>query len=135
MTRFAGTLFDFARSTRNGRRKAPEGISTSDLILSAYLGTNADVFERIVQLHVPRGARVADVTFGQGVFWRNIPPKNYKLVPSDIQSGVDCRSLPYPDGSFNCAVLDPPYMEGLFRKSTNDKLTISRCVAGEVRSS
>jgi len=117
MTRFPGTLFDFERSTRNGRWKAPEGITTSDLIFSAYLGTNAGIFERIVQLHVPRGARVADVTFGQGVFWRNIPPKNYKLVPSDIQSGVDCRALPYPDASFDCVVLDPPYMEGLFRRS------------------
>ncbi len=125
MTRSPGTLFDLERSTRNGRRKAPEGITTSDLIFSAHLGTNADIFERIVQLHVPRGARVADVTFGQGVFWRNIPPKNYKLVASDIQSGVDCRSLPYPDASFGCVVLDPPYMEGLFRKSTNHKLTIS----------
>lgn len=31
--------------------------------------------------------------------------------------GVDCRKLPYVEGSIDCVVLDPPYMEGLFRKS------------------
>jgi len=75
------------------------------------------VFEKVLRLHVPEGARVADVTFGQGVFWRNIPKGDYRLVASDIQSGVDCRKLPYADASFDCVVLDPPYMEGLFRRS------------------
>ena len=32
---------------------------------------------------------------------------------------VDCRALPYEDESFDCLVLDPPYMEGLFRRKTD----------------
>jgi len=45
----------------------------------------------------------------------------YNLVPSDIKTGTDCRSLPYCAGSFDCVVLDPPYMEGLYR-NTNEHL-------------
>jgi len=117
MTRLQPTLFELAQLSRAPRRKPPDGITTSDLIFSAYVATNADVFEKVLRLHVPKGSRIADVTFGQGVFWRRIPLKDYRLVPSDIQSGVDCRNLPYPNGSFDAIVLDPPYMEGLFRRS------------------
>ena len=28
----------------------------------------------------------------------------------DIQTGVDCRNLPYGNGEIDCVVLDPPYM-------------------------
>ena len=31
--------------------------------------------------------------------------------------GTDCRNLPYADGSFDCVVFDPPYMEGFFRRA------------------
>lgn len=117
MTRLPPTLFDVEDSRRARRRKAPEGITTSNLVFSASVATNADVFEKVLYLHVPKGSRVADVTYGQGVFWRNVPKNDYKLIPSDIQTGVDCRALPYESGSFHCVVLDPPYMEGLFRRS------------------
>ena len=86
------------------------GEPTNDLVLSAYVDTNAEVFPRILQLYVPAGHTVADVTFGLGVFWRNVPPGRYNLLPTDIATGVDCRSLPYDDASIDCVVLDPPYM-------------------------
>ena len=38
-----------------------------------------------------------------------------------VTSGIDCRALPYQDASLDCVVLDPPYMEGLYRK-TEDHL-------------
>ena len=57
-----------------------------------------------------QAAEVADVTYGLGVFWRNIPAGLYDLLPSDIEDGVDCRALPYADNSMACVVLDPPYM-------------------------
>ncbi len=117
MTRVQATLFDVDGPPTRSRRKAPDGITTSDLVLSAYVSTNADVFEKMLYLHVAKGAKVADVTFGKGVFWRNIPKNDYKLVASDLQDGVDCRALPYEKRSFHCVVLDPPYMEGLFRRS------------------
>ncbi|MGH9902963.1 MAG: hypothetical protein ACRD68_14245 [Pyrinomonadaceae bacterium] len=39
---------------------------------------------------------MADVIWGKGVFWKNVPKGSYKLLPSDLKTnGVDCRSLPY----------------------------------------
>ena len=40
----------------------------------------------------------------------------YNLHASDLQTGIDCRALPYVDGTMDCIVLDPPYMEGLYRR-------------------
>lgn len=98
-------------------RKLPDGVATTDLVLSAWVGMNADVFPDILALHVPPGSRVADVTYGRGAFWRNVAPGRYEVLPSDIQTGVDCRDLPYADGELDAVVLDPPYMEGLHRRS------------------
>ena len=53
---------------------------------------------------------VADVTYGKGVFWRHVPKDRYELIATDIQSGTDCRDLPYDDGKIDCIVFDPPYM-------------------------
>jgi len=90
---------------------------TSDVLLSAAVGWNEDLFPRILALHVPDGARIADVTWGRGVFWKNVPKGRYKVTGTDIKTGVDCRDLPYRDGSFDCVVLDPPYMEGFYRNN------------------
>lgn len=92
------------------KRKSPAGIATNDLVVSAHQGVNADVFPHVLELYVPRGSRVADVTYGRGAFWKQIDPKAYHIVASDLTTGVDCRKLPYSDGSFDCVVLDPPYM-------------------------
>ncbi len=50
------------------------------------------------------------------MFWRHVLPGSYTVLPTDIMMGVDCRNLPYSDGSIDCVVLDPPYMEGLYRR-------------------
>lgn len=81
-----------------------------NLVLSAYLADNDDVFPRILDLYVPKGATVADVTYGKGVFWRKVPPGDYTLLPSDLSTGIDFRNLPYGAGELDCLVLDPPYM-------------------------
>ena len=93
-----------------GRRQVQNGGPTNDLVVSAYVDTNADVFPHILNLYVPGGQTVADVTFGLGVFWRNVPPGRYNLLSTDIADGTDCRDLPYDDASIDCVVLDPPYM-------------------------
>ncbi len=100
-------------------KRVQGGITTSNIIMSAHLGNNAEVFFQILELHVPHGSVIADVTFGKGVFWTKVPDGIYDLKPSDIATGVDCRKLPYESESIDCVVLDPPYMEGLFRKSTD----------------
>jgi len=92
------------------RRRSPSGVTTNDLVFSAHVGTNDDVFPHVMSLYVPKGSVVADVTFGQGVFWRKIPANAYRLLPSDLAAGVDCRYLPYQAETIDCVVFDPPYM-------------------------
>ena len=101
------------------QRKSPAGVATSDLICSARVGQNEELFPHILDLHVPQGSVVADVTYGKGIFWKRVPVGAYRLLATDIETGVDCRQLPYQDGSIDCVVLDPPYMEGLHRNSEN----------------
>jgi hypothetical protein len=102
--------------TREKRRQGGE--ATSDVVLSAAVSGNAEVFPELLRLHVPKGSRVADVTWGKGVFWKKVPDGDYEVLATDIQMGVDCSDLPYEDDSLDALVLDPPYMEGLFRKDT-----------------
>lgn len=112
----ARKLFDFPESKRTpSGRKRPDGIATSDLVFSAYVGNNADIFPHVLKLHVAAGAKIADVTYGKGVFWKKVDTGEYQIFPSDIADGIDCRDLPYTDGSFDVVVFDPPYMEGFYR--------------------
>jgi ParB-like chromosome segregation protein Spo0J len=102
-------------------------VSAENAVLSAHVGTNDEVFPKVLDLHVESGASVADVTYGEGVFWRQVPSRKYDLTATDIDpsrspdstEGVDCRDLPYVDASFDCVVLDPPYAEGFYE--TADK--------------
>src|SRR4051812_31570101 len=96
-------------------KRVQGGISSTDVVMSAYVAGNADVFPHILSLHVPLRAKIADVTHGGGVFWRNVDLSKYELLATDIATGVDCRALPYEEGSIDALVLDPPYMEGLLR--------------------
>jgi hypothetical protein len=122
-----GNLFDgvpeksdlSADGTPADGRRVQGGIATTDLVLSAHVGGNAELFPKILELHVPQGATIADVTYGTGVFWRRVPKAKYTVLATDISAGVDCRRLPYEDGFLDCVVLDPPYMEGLFRKDVS----------------
>ncbi len=99
------------------KRKSPDGIVTSDLVCTACVGTNEELFPTVLDLHLPPGSAVADVTYGTGIFWKRVPRGRYLLKATDISTGVDCRNLPYRDGTLDCVVLDPPYMEGLHRRS------------------
>lgn len=92
------------------KRKPAAGIATNELVFSAYQGTNADVFPHVLSLYVAPGSVVADVTYGNGVFWQHVPKDLYDLRATDIRMGVDCRALPYGDGTVDCVVFDPPYM-------------------------
>uniref|UniRef100_A0A6M3XFW6 Putative methyltransferase n=1 Tax=viral metagenome TaxID=1070528 RepID=A0A6M3XFW6_9ZZZZ len=99
------------------KKRVAGGIATTDVVVSACASGNADIFPEILELHVSEGASIADVTYGQGVFWRNVDCSKYKLTATDIAMGVDCRDLPYRSGSVDCVVLDPPYMEGFYRRA------------------
>jgi hypothetical protein len=96
--------------TRKSKRKSPDGVSTNALVFSAMNGTSDRLFPYILSLYVSRGSTVADVTYGKGVFWRRVPKDAYKLLATDLQTGVNARHLPYERGSVDCLVFDPPYM-------------------------
>ena len=81
-----------------------------ELILTAKVGDSSDLFPDILALYVSEGATVADVTYGRGVFWKNIDAPKYKLLASDLKNGVDARQLPYQDSSIDAVVFDPPFM-------------------------
>lgn len=104
-----------------------ETLDPDDLVLSAHVGTNDEVFPDVLELHVEPGASVADVTYGNGTFWKRVPSSKYDLHATDINpkrspdsdDGVDCRDLPYDDGELDCVVLDPPYAEGFYDGERN----------------
>ncbi|KKW48439.1 MAG: hypothetical protein UY99_C0001G0018 [Parcubacteria group bacterium GW2011_GWA1_59_11] len=98
------------------KKRVAGGVATSDLVVSAHSGTNDKVFPEILKLHVPVRSTIADVTYGKGIFWKEVPKERYKLLATDLKTGVDCKNLPYRDRTIDCVVLDPPYMEGLFRR-------------------
>lgn len=116
------------------KKRIVGGRPTTDLVFSAYAADNAHVFPKVLGLHVPKGAVIADVTYGKGVFWKSVPPGDYSVLGSDIalkkglrvpsfiklKDKVDCRSLPYANAFLDCVVLDPPYMEGLYRSSKDN---------------
>lgn len=95
---------------RRPKRKSPDGVSTNKLVFGARVGNSDELFPQILDLYLECGSKVADVTYGRGVFWRNVPSGKYDLRPTDLQTGVDCRDLPYSNGEIDCVVLDPPYM-------------------------
>jgi hypothetical protein len=114
-------------------RRVQGGVVTTDAVLSARVGGNSEAMLDVLALHVPRGAAIADVTYGKGIFWQLVEPGAYNLLLSDLDAkvhrdlrhnapvttGVDCRALPYEGDSLDALVLDPPYMEGLHRPSTS----------------
>jgi len=123
-------LFEHS-SAKQPTRRVQGGLPSTDVILSAHVAGNAEVFAQIADLHIPSGSMVADLTYGKGVFWQQVPIEKYSLILSDIDAKVqqdpihhvsvsteiDSRNLPYNDESMDCIVFDPPYMEGLFRAS------------------
>jgi hypothetical protein len=82
------------------------------IVQSVVYGNNADLIAEVSTLYAKPGVRIADVTFGKGVFWRNTP--DLDVTGSDLKTvpdrPYDFTSLPYKDGEFDIAVIDPPYI-------------------------
>ncbi len=111
--RASANFYDFlpqpAVRTKKTDRVA-RGESTNKLIFSAFQATNSSVFPKVLELYVPKGSKVADVTYGKGVFWKQVPESDYAVMGTDLQNGIDCRNLPYKDSEIDCVIFDPPYM-------------------------
>lgn len=96
--------------TRRTNRRVRNGKPSNKLVFSAMRANNDDMFPQIMSLYVAPGSTVADITFGRGVFWKQIPKGTYRVRTSDLATGTDCRKLPYKAGTIDCVVFDPPYM-------------------------
>lgn len=97
------------------------------MILSALTGTNADLFPKVLNLYAPTGARILDMTYGKGVFWKSMPEHGFQLHTNDLVQEADThedfRKMSFSDGSFEVVVLDPPY-------AYSPKSTVKESIAG-----
>jgi hypothetical protein len=101
---------------RNGQVAKELDLQNTEKVYTSVWGDNAVLMEQIASLYFLPGYRIADVTYGKGVFWRNIDTTKYNFHPSDLatcpKAPFDFRRLPYPDASCDVVVFDPPYMHG-----------------------
>jgi tRNA G10 N-methylase Trm11 len=81
-------------------------------VLTSIIGKNEDLIPDVLSVYGKNGMTIADVTYGNGNFWKNVDLKKYDFYPSDLKTGYDFRNLPYDDEIFDMVVLDPPYMHG-----------------------
>jgi len=81
-----------------------------ELITTAKVGDNSDIFPGILKLYAKPECTIADVTYGKGVFWKKVDKTLYNLLLSDILIGVDYNNLPYHNNLIDVLILDPPYM-------------------------
>ena len=88
------------------------------MIGDLIIGDSSELMLQASILHFPRAPqdrrlRVADVTYGLGVFWRQIDVSEFDFFPSDLHTvrgrKYDFRNLPYQDGFLDIGVIDPPY--------------------------
>jgi len=91
-------------------------------VYSAQLGSNPDLIAEAARLYVKPGMRIADVTYGRGVFWQKVDLSEMQFFASDLaMDGIDFRRLPYGDASLDVLVLDPPYMHNPGHPQVEDR--------------
>jgi DNA modification methylase/ParB-like chromosome segregation protein Spo0J len=91
------------------------GCSTAETgVYASYVGNNDLLMERATRLYLKDGDRVADVTWGKGVFWRQVDISRFDFHRSDLltcpEAPHDFTNLPYESESFDAVVFDPPYI-------------------------
>lgn len=96
-------------------------------ILTARVGTNADLFPDVLALYAKEGDTILDLTYGRGVFWQRVDRSLYQMTTNDLHTGADhaydLRATGFTDESFDVVVLDPPYMHG----GATVKASINQC--------
>ena len=66
------------------KKRVVTGKSSTDLVFSAYVRNNEEIFPLILSLYVPIGSEIADVTYGKGVFWKKVNPSDYNLISKQV---------------------------------------------------
>lgn len=91
----------------------PLSAPTTAPTLTCCQGTNADLIASVSRLYLKAGARIADLTYGRGVFWQQVDLSLYDFCKSDRltcpTTPYDFGHLPYETESFDVVVFDPPY--------------------------
>ena len=86
-------------------------------------GNNADLIAEVAQLYAADDPKIADLTYGKGVFWRKRP--DLRVFGSDRvtvpKRPHDFTNLPYRDATFDIAVLDPPYIHSPGNHQTDSR--------------
>ncbi|KKN54352.1 hypothetical protein LCGC14_0593300 [marine sediment metagenome] len=99
------------------------------VLTAGVFASNSEQFPQILGLYVPPPARVLDMTYGNGVFWKQVDHtishgaflpnpegENYSLWPNDLDPerglfSFDLTDLPDAwEGMFDAVILDPPYL-------------------------
>ncbi len=102
------------------------------VLTAGVFTSNSEQFPQILGLYVPPPARVLDMTYGRGVFWKNVPhekvvdrytndyfhprKKDYILWANDIDRERGDHSFDFTNlpamwmESFDAVILDPPYL-------------------------
>lgn len=85
-------------------------------ILTSVIGKNEDLIPQVMSLYAKDGFKIADVTYGNGNFWKKIDMTKYSFFPSDINGKCslvcDFKNLPYANEEFDMVIFDPPYLLG-----------------------
>lgn len=81
------------------------------LLASVFQGSNADLMSAISDVYL--SGSVLDVTYGNGStaggWWKRFTPDPFAFHDLALD-GVDFRTLPEDDGSFDTVCFDPPYV-------------------------
>jgi hypothetical protein len=106
-------------------------VVTTEPVYTCVRGKNADLIANVVALYVEPGQRVLDATYGRGTFWTRCDRNRFSLVTADLarpaDANCDFRDMPFDDGHFHHAILDPPYMHDgktvIVRNQYNNQIT------------
>lgn len=74
-----------------------------------------EIIQNIIDLHLGGKDIFCDVTYGSGSFYKkgiNQPVSCIDIAPKfDFVHPIDCRELPFPDGSVESLMFDPPFLQ------------------------
>lgn len=81
-------------------------------VIKSVSDNQDEILQGIIALHCPDGFE-ADVTYGNGVFYKNIPQPKYKFdidPQSDDVVQASSDKLPLDNHSINSIMFDPPFL-------------------------
>jgi hypothetical protein len=93
-------------------RHIPSAGSAKNLIYTSVIGDNDLLMKQAANLYIKKGDVIADLTFGKGIFWKQIDLSNNDFHPSDLKTLTPSRNfkkLPYPNNTFDAVCFDPPF--------------------------